>query len=79
MASDRSFADEERYQGYLDGGDPDNPEPSANRSNSYRHGFAVARSDRAGKPAFGSAGRARELSAIAEQMDTPTQGTPDGQ
>lgn len=65
----RSFADEERFQGYVDGGDPDAPEPGANRSHSYRHGFAVARSDQAGEPAFGTAQRARELSAVAEAKD----------
>lgn len=40
-------ANDEMVQGYLDGGDPDAPEPSANRSASYRHGFANARADRA--------------------------------
>lgn len=31
--------------GYLDGRQPDSPEPSANRSASYRHGFANGRDD----------------------------------
>ncbi len=43
-------ANEEMVQGYLDGWDLDNPEPSDNRSWSYRHGFANARDDRRGKP-----------------------------
>lgn len=43
-------ANEEMVAGYLDGRDPDAPEPSANRSASYRHGFANARDDLAGKP-----------------------------
>jgi len=37
-------------EGYKDGLDPDSPPPSENRSHSYRHGFAMARADRAGKP-----------------------------
>lgn len=32
-------------EGFLDGYDPDSPEPSANRSASYRHGFANGRDD----------------------------------
>lgn len=42
-------ANEEMIQGYVDGADPNSPEPSTNRSNSYRHGFANGRSDRAKK------------------------------
>lgn len=61
---------DEMLEGYLDGGNPDNPEPSTNRSHSYRHGFAVARSDRAGLPAFGSADAAREQAAIAVEQDS---------
>jgi len=66
-----TFADNERLAGLLDGGDPDAPEPSENRSHSYRHGFACARADARGEPAFGSAAKARELSAIAELDDKP--------
>lgn len=36
--------------GYMDGFDLNSPEPSANRSRSYRHGFANGRDDRRGKP-----------------------------
>ena len=43
-------ANEEMIEGYLDGFDLNNPEPSANRSRSYRHGFANGRDDRRGKP-----------------------------
>lgn len=39
-------ANDEMVQGYRDGWDLDAPEPSANRSHSYRHGFACARDDR---------------------------------
>lgn len=40
---------DEFSQGYLDGRDPDAPEPSANRSHRYRHSFAVGRAEIAGK------------------------------
>jgi hypothetical protein len=43
-------ANDEMVQGYMDGLDLDSPEPSANRSASYRHGFANGRDDRRGKP-----------------------------
>ncbi len=43
-------ANDEMIQGYRDGLDPNNPEPSANRSHSYRHGFANGRDDRRGEP-----------------------------
>lgn len=36
---------DEMVQGYYDGWNPDNPEPSANRSRSYRHGFQSGRDD----------------------------------
>jgi hypothetical protein len=36
--------------GYHDGRNLDNPEPSTNRSESYRHGFANGRDDRAASP-----------------------------
>ena len=56
-------ANDDTLQGYFDGLDVSSPEPSANRSRSYRHGFANARDDRAGRPraAFD------ELVAAAEQ------------
>ena len=40
-----SSANDEMMQGYMDGFDPSSPEPSANRSHSYRHGFANGRDD----------------------------------
>ena len=40
----------EMLQGYMDGLDLNEPEPSDNRSHSYRHGFANGRDDRARKP-----------------------------
>lgn len=39
-------ANDDMIEGYKDGRDLDAPEPSANRSRSYRHGFAVGRSER---------------------------------
>jgi len=59
----------EMVEGYSDGFDLNNPEPSANRSHSYRHGFAVGRADRNREPAFGSAENARRLAEVAEQKD----------
>lgn len=43
-------ANDQMVEGYRDGLDLDSPEPSANRSASYRHGFANGRDDRRGKP-----------------------------
>ena len=39
-------ANAEMIEGYRDGLNLDNPEPSANRSRSYRHGFDRGREDR---------------------------------
>jgi hypothetical protein len=38
-------ANAEMVDGYMDGRDPSNPEPSDNRSRSYRHGFRSGRAD----------------------------------
>jgi hypothetical protein len=46
----RRPANDEMVDGYRDGFDLSSPEPSANRSHSYRHGFANGRDDRAGRP-----------------------------
>lgn len=43
------IANDEMIAGYLDGLDIDSPEPSENRSHSYRHGFANGRDDRMGE------------------------------
>lgn len=43
-------ADDDMVEGYADGRNPDSPEPSANRSASYRHGFANGRDDLARSP-----------------------------
>ncbi len=56
-------ANDEMVQGYLDGMDTDAPEPSANRSESYRHGFANGRADRAHK----SRGTFLQLNRMADE------------
>ncbi len=43
-------ANAEMIQGYLDGHDPDCPNPSANRTRAYRHGFQNGRDDIGNKP-----------------------------
>ena len=40
----------EMTDGYFDGRDPDSPEPSINRSASYRHGFQMGRDDLSRRP-----------------------------
>lgn len=47
--ADEKPANEEMIQGYMDGYDINAPEPSANRSYSYRHGFMVGRAEKTGK------------------------------
>jgi hypothetical protein len=49
MISIEPKANDEMVRGYLDGLNLSNPEPSANRSRSYRHGFASGRADRGDK------------------------------
>ena len=44
-----SWQEDEMVEGYLDGRNPNNPEPSANRSRAYRHGFQSGRDDLAKK------------------------------
>lgn len=62
-------ANEEMVEGYLDGFDPDTPKPSANRSHSYRHGFANGRADREGRCAFSSYSEANRRADEAMQKD----------
>ena len=58
----RDQAEQEMVDGFLDGYDPNAPEPSANRSHSYRHGFANGRADATGT----SRAKAAELRILAE-------------
>jgi len=39
------MSEQQMLEGYLDGLDRDAPEPSRNRTESYRHGFANGRDD----------------------------------
>jgi hypothetical protein len=61
------MTEDEFVAGYLDGRNPDEPEPSANRSHSYRHSFAVGRAEIANKPIPAQA--AREAAEIAANKD----------
>lgn len=62
-------ANDEMVEGYMDGFDPETPEPSANRSHSYRHGFANGRADREGRIAFISRSEASRCADEAMQKD----------
>lgn len=61
-------ANQDMIDGYLDGFNLDNPEPSENRSASYRHGFANGRDDRRGTPRA-SAQELREAADRAMEED----------
>jgi hypothetical protein len=45
MKQPRRPANDEMVRGFMDGYDPDCPEPGPNQSHSYRHGFAQGRYD----------------------------------
>ncbi len=61
------WAKDDMVQGYIDGHDRDVPEPSANRSRSYRHGFQNGRDDIARQPRAGAQVlRDRAAQAIAD-------------
>jgi len=66
-------------QGYWDGRDLDNPEPGANQSASYRHGFLNGRDDRRGQPrASAAALRDAGDRAIEEDAEKVVPGTGGG-
>ncbi len=67
--SAREISDAECMAGYMDGLDATCPEPSANRTASYRHGFACARADIGGRPAFDGADAARAAFKEARAND----------
>lgn len=50
-------------EGYRDGADPNSPEPSANRSHSYRHGFRMGRNDLHKSPGRGASAHRDEAAA----------------
>lgn len=56
-------ANDDMVGGYRDGFDRNSPEPSDNRSRSYRHGFRNGRADRAHTPA----GTYQDLCAAADE------------
>lgn len=65
-------ANVDMIDGFLDGYDLTAPEPSSNRSNSYRHGFMVGRLDKT-PSAWGkhSADALRKLADEAMEADEP--------
>jgi hypothetical protein len=62
-------ANDEMIQGFRDGYDLTAPEPSANRSASYRHGFMCARIDKGIVPYQGPADHLRLLADQAMSED----------
>lgn len=65
-------ANDDMLEGFRDGYDLSAPEPSSNRSNSYRHGFMVGRLDKT-PTAWGkhSADDLRKLADEAMEADEP--------
>ncbi len=61
-------AEAEMCEGYFDGRDLSSPEPSANRTFCYRHGFANGRDDTIGTPRAW-ADEIRHLAREAEILD----------
>lgn len=61
-------ANDEMVEGYRDGSDLNNPEPSTNRSHSYRHGFMVGRQEKLNPGA--AIGHYADLRAAAESAMT---------
>lgn len=50
LASMDEELEREHFDGYMDGRDPDAPEPSENRSAAYKHSFNVGRAELANRP-----------------------------
>ena len=59
-----SRAEDEMVEGYRDGRNRDNPEPSGNRSRAYRHGFQSGRDDLARKPSAPYEARRKQADEI---------------
>ena len=59
---------DEFVEGYSDGRNPECPEPSANRSHSYRHSFAVGRAELKGNPIRAETARQKALEAEAKDL-----------
>lgn len=60
-------ANDDMIEGFRDGYDPDAPEPSANRSNSYHHGFMVGRLDKRLPSVYGARRTADQLRKLADE------------
>jgi hypothetical protein len=60
--------DDDFVEGYLDGRNPVCPEPSGNRSECYRHSFAVGRAELAGRPIPASMSRLHAANAEAKDL-----------
>jgi hypothetical protein len=58
----------EFMQGYIDGGDLDAPEPSANRSYCYRHSFAVRRAEILRRPINADVSRRNAEAALVKDL-----------
>lgn len=59
---------DEFVEDYRDGRDPDSPEPSANRSHSYRYSFAVGRAELRSNPIRADMARRKALEAQARDL-----------
>jgi len=68
-------ANAEMVQGFMDGYDLTAPEPSANRSASYRHGFMCGRIDKRQVAWSGTADDLRKLADEAMEADDLQQTT----
>lgn len=64
-------ANSDMIEGFRDGYDLTAPEPSGNRSNSYRHGFMVARIDKGAVQYHGPVDHLRKLADEAMEADEP--------
>ncbi len=71
-----SEANDEMITGYRDGRDRDSPEPSANRTHSYRHGFANGRDDLHRSPRDAAANLRAQADAAMALDATYPQGYP---
>ena len=65
----RPVANEDMIEGYMDGYELDAPEPSANRSHSYRHGFSVARAEKTSHEPLASYWELEKRAVAAMQAD----------
>lgn len=62
-------ANDDMIEGFRDGYDLTAPEPSTNRSESYRHGFANGRADKTGVSRGFSFGQLNVMADVAMLMD----------